>query len=283
VRSFCRWLLQKKRMHADPTAGLQRLREDEDRRRERRAMTDDEATALIAATLKSKRVYRGLAGEDRAVLYMLAQRTGLRRKELRSLVPSSFDLGSVPPIVKVDAAQSKRRQKGIIPLPSELARVMADYLVDREPGQRVWPGSWWRRAAEMLREDLAEAGIEPVDDQGRVLDFHGQRTTFITSLARAGVSPATAQRLPRHSDIKLTMGTYTRLDVQDLLSAVEKLPDLRPAAAPRGGDIPDERTTKKAATNTHRLAGLIRAWPDLPEHVRQVILALVSATHGRPE
>jgi hypothetical protein len=35
VRSFCRWLLSKRRMHDDPTAGLSKLNEDEDPRRER--------------------------------------------------------------------------------------------------------------------------------------------------------------------------------------------------------------------------------------------------------
>jgi len=282
VRSFCRWLLDKKRMHADPTSGLRRLREEEDRRLERRAMTDDEARALIAATLQSKRVYRRLNGEDRAVLYMLAQRTGLRRKELRSLVPASFDLECVPPIVKVHAAESKRRQKELLPLPSEVARVMADYLVDRDPRQRIWPGSWWRRAAEMLRDDLAEAGIDPVDDEGRVLDFHGQRTTFVTSLARAGVSPATAQRLARHSDVKLTMGTYTRLEVEDLLSAVEKLPDLRPRPKPTTNDgQPNHREVSDlAGAGDPRLGGVIRAWPNLPEQIRRAIVALIHSGTG---
>jgi hypothetical protein len=37
VRSFCRWLLHRMRMHDDPTHGLERLNEDEDPRIERRA------------------------------------------------------------------------------------------------------------------------------------------------------------------------------------------------------------------------------------------------------
>ena len=50
--------------------------------------------------------------------------------------------------------------------------------------------------AEMLRLDLADAKIEPEDAQGRVVDFHGQRTTFISALARAGVSPARPKSWP---------------------------------------------------------------------------------------
>lgn len=89
-----------------------------------------------------------------------------------------------------------------------------------------------------------------------MLDFHGQRTTFVTSLARAGVPPATAQRLARHSDMKLTMGTYTRLEVEDLLSAVEKLPDLRSGPAPEVGPTSDETTVENAEADDPRLGGL---------------------------
>ncbi len=41
VRAFCRWLVQRQRMHNDPTLGLQRLNEDEDPRVERRALTEE--------------------------------------------------------------------------------------------------------------------------------------------------------------------------------------------------------------------------------------------------
>jgi integrase len=74
----------------------------------------------------------------------------------------------------------------------------------------------------MLRIDLMNVGI-PSSDVGRVVDFHALRTTFITSLARAGVAPAMAQKLARHSDINLTLGTYTKLHLGELAHAVGKL------------------------------------------------------------
>jgi len=52
-----------------------------------------------------------------------------------------------------------------------------------------------------------------VDDRGRYADFHALRKAFITNLSRAGASPKTAQLLARHSDINLTMNTYTMLGV----------------------------------------------------------------------
>lgn len=209
------------------------------------------------------------------MMYTLAQRTGLRRKELRSLTPGSFELDSKPPTVQVEASNSKRRKKDLIPLPEEVAETLRDYLKDRPPDKRVWPGGWWRRSAEMLRVDLAIAKIEPKDAQGRVVDFHGQRTTFITALARAGVSPASAQKLARHSDINLTMGTYTRLQVTDLAGAVGKLAELRPSPPPAEKGREDEPQAEVVAPPDPKLAGVIAAWPNLPEHIHQAILALV--------
>ena len=76
----------------------------------------------------------------------------------------------------------------------------------------------------MLRVDLEEAGIDYKDESGMIVDSHALRTTFITNLSRAGVSPKMAQTLARHSDINLTMNTYTTLGVYDQSAAVESLP-----------------------------------------------------------
>jgi len=228
TRSFCRWLIRRKRMHDDPTAGLQRLNEDEDRRKERRALSDEEAQRLYAATYDSNRLVRRLSGPDRAMLYLLAQRTGLRRGELRSLTPNSFDFSAEPSYVTVRAARPKRRRQDMLPLSRDIAEALQEHLAGSLPNELVWPGSWWQISAKMLRQDLADAGIESVDNAGRIVDFHSLRTTFITSLARAGVMPATAQKLARHSDINLTIGTYTRLQMSELADAVGRLPKLAP-------------------------------------------------------
>jgi integrase len=72
--------------------------------------------------------------------------------------------------------------------------------------------------------DLAAARIAKRDAQGRTVDVHSLRHTFATLLARKGVSPSAAQKLMRHSDIRLTMNTYTHLDLADTASAVAALP-----------------------------------------------------------
>jgi len=139
---------------------------------------------------------------------------------------NSFDFSSTPATVTVEAANSKHRQIDILPLAAEVAAVVREFLVGREFDANVWPGAWWRRASQMLARDLAEAGIQNTDNEGRIVDFHALRTTFITGFARAGVQPAMAQKLASHSDINLTLGVYTQLDMCELADAVSRLPQV---------------------------------------------------------
>jgi integrase/recombinase XerC len=268
IRSFCRWLMKRERIHRDPTATFQPLNVEEDRRLERRALTDEEAAKLIKTTLASETVYRHLTGQERAHMYMLCQRTGLRRKELRSLTASSFDFSELPAIVTVQAAHSKRRRLDRLPLPEDIAVAMRRYLSGKPPGEAVWPGAWWRKSAEMLRRDLKAAGIAPKDASGRVVDFHGQRTTFITGLSRSGVAPAVAQKLARHSDIKLTMDVYTRLEMSELGDAVSKLPRL---ALSSPVSPPSEQNGDRAS----EIAELLERWDHLTAEIRSQVMQLI--------
>ena len=80
-------------------------------------------------------------------------------------------------------------------------------------------------AASRKRSDF----LEYEDDNNRFADFHSNRHMFITNLERAGVSPRTAQTLARHSDIRLTMGIYTHIELSDQAAAIRTLPGPRGA------------------------------------------------------
>ena len=75
-----------------------------------------------------------------------------------------------------------------------------------------------------MRLDLERAGIPYRDEEGLFADFHANRHTFISNLSRAGVSLATAQKLARHSDPKLTANRYTHLGLDVEARAIASLP-----------------------------------------------------------
>ncbi len=61
------------------------------------------------------------------------------------------------------------------------------------------------------------------NSKGLYADFHAMRHTFIANLCRANISPKTAQALARHSDIRLTMNTYSHVGQQEQAAAIGML------------------------------------------------------------
>ena len=184
-----------------------------------------------------------MAGPDREMLYRLAVETGLRAGELRSLTRSSFRLNGENSTVIVQAQYSKRRREDTLPLRPELAEALAAYLGLMAPAATVFTTMPHEtKVSTMFRADLQAAGIDYRDDAGRVVDFHSLRHTFISTLARGGVHPKTAQALARHSTITLTMDRYSHSLMEELEDALKVLPDLsatnRQTAIATGTDGP---------------------------------------------
>jgi integrase len=208
----------------------------------RRALTGAELAKLFKATEKSPKVVEGLTGRERAMLYRVAAGTGFRAQELASLRPSSFNL--TDNTVYLAAGASKNSEEVWQPIHPDLVKLLAKWL-PTDKDELLWPGKWYEQAAQMLGGnrhlkqqrrktkrgewkpakrtlhggDLEAAGIKRQTADG-VVDFHALRVTFITELARNGTNPAIAQKLARHSDIKLTMGVYTRFTSAEVASAV---------------------------------------------------------------
>ena len=216
AKAFAAWMVRHKRVADNPLSHLSADNCETDRRHRRRALSQAELERLVRAAASGPAA-EGVSGPDRATLYVLASYTGLRASELVSLTAGSFDLTAEPPTVTVEAASAKNRRRDTLPL-HPLAVDHVRPLLDRE-GAILPLGS-----AAMVRADLAAAGIPYADDAGRVFDFHALRGQFITNLARAGVPLATAQKLARHSDPKLTSNVYTHLSVHDEAGAVGSLP-----------------------------------------------------------
>lgn len=238
LRQFGRWLVAAGRAARNPFVGLHtNLNVQADRRHVRRALTHEESGKLLTNVRVSK-IRRGrMRGPDRYFVYALALGTGLRRNELGSLTPEAFDLDAMPPTVTVCGAYTKNRKQARLPLRRDLAEELRPWLAGKTAGQPLFPIKD-KQINLMIRADLAEAGI-PFEVAGRVVDFHALRVTFVTHLALAGVPLATAQKLARHSDPRLTANTYTFLGLADLSQAVESLPPLPPSAPDASSDGKD--------------------------------------------
>ncbi len=155
---------------------------------------------------------------------------------------SWFDLDSDLPAVTVAAAYSKRRRDDRQPLPPDLVPALRSWIAEKAPGRPLW-GHLTKHTADMIRHDLAAAGIAYRDDNGRVADFHSLRGTYISLIVSGGASVKTAQTLARHSTPSLTIGIYAKASVHDLAGAVESLPDVT-------GDRPRPEALALASTGT---------------------------------
>lgn len=249
VKQFCRWLVQNRRMSDNPLAHVSMNNAKGDRRHGRRKLTLAELHRLIAAASGSDDAYRGLCGTDRAMLYRLACLSGFRVSELASLTPTAFDLGNDPPTVTLAGENAKNGQTAVQPLPHDVARALQTYLAGKPHDAPVWPGTWTKRAATMIRRDLHAASIAYVVDgpDGPMhADFHGLRHSYIALLDQCGATLKEAMQLARHSDPKLTAAVYGRAQLHDLGAAVNRLPSLFP------GDSSEAQILR--ATGTDQLA-----------------------------
>jgi hypothetical protein len=131
-----------------------------------------------------------------------------------------------------------------------LVAILTDYLADEPAGEWLWPGSWGRRATEMLKIDLAAAKTLYVDASARYADFHAQRHTYITVAGR-NLPPQMAQMLARHNDYTTTRN-YPHLGAHDTAGAVAQLPPLLPRR--RRGPVAS-RDWKRGQTTQGREGG----------------------------
>lgn len=220
-KSFCVWLKKENRVGgANPMEYHKPIKQTEYRKK-RRALTFEEIGRLLEATEAAPERYH-MSGHERALAYRLTFETGLRANELRSLTISSFDFDIDPPAVHVDPADTKGKKPADLTF-VETATAMKEFLGGKEPHDSAFNIPHSKDTARMIRADLKAAQIPYKDDSGRDLDFHSLRHTFITNLALAGVHPAVAQKLARHSKIELTMKYYTHVLHESEVAAIKKL------------------------------------------------------------
>ena len=211
--AFVNWCVKTGRAETNPLSIVPKQDELSDRRRVRRALTDDELSRLLAEAQK-----RG-----RDAWYLAAAFAGLRKGDLERLIWADVNFKESTLTIR----EGKAKRVDVIPMHPQLADALQRRLQANPalPTTRVWSAS----VGNLTRQkDFKRAGIDFVDAQGRVVDLHALRATLATQLARASVTPQVAQRILRHSDYRTTLKHYTMLGLVDTAAAIAKLPFVKP-------------------------------------------------------
>jgi integrase len=176
-------------------------------------------------------------GRERSLIYKVLVFTGLRRGELAALEVRHLRLTGPRPEIKLPGSLTKNREEASLPIRADLVAELADWIRDtgRKGADHVFTVPV--ELVKILKRDLKLAGIDYRDENGRTLDVHSLRHTTATYLAKAKVSPRIAQKFMRHSDIKLTMQTYTDVNLLDESEALAALPQVLSSKDKRGTEI----------------------------------------------
>ena len=193
---------------------VSRLDESRDRRTVRRPLSDAEMA----------RLFNVAESRGRLAWYACAAYAGLRKGDLQRLVWSDVDFD----VNTITIREGKAHRTDIIPMHHDLAVILKarkDQALALSTA-KVFPQTVGNRTRQ---KDFMRAGIDLVDDQGRVADLHALRTTLGTNLARAGTAPQVAQKIMRHSSYQTTLNHYTILGLTDTAQAVDQLPTIQRA------------------------------------------------------
>ncbi len=211
--SFLNWMERVGRIKTNPLKHVPKVDERGQRRRVRRAFSDEELSKLVKGS------------GPRGIIYFTAARTGLRQEELRQLTWADLHLDADAPFVVVRAVVAKNKTEEQVCLVPEIVEALKEYRPVRfASGDLVFPNGIPR--ASRLKVDAERNQIAYRDESGRYADFHALRYTWATFLQRNNIPQRFAMKLMRHSDIKLTAKVYTdetRLPIYDAIKGLPRL------------------------------------------------------------
>ncbi len=239
LSSFVNWLLGAGRLAVNPLAHVAKVATKGAESRKRRAFTLDEVERL-----------RRVSGR-RAVVYVTAAFTGLRRGELQKLEWRDIELAAVNPLIRARASTTKNGKEALLPLHPNVVQLLQAFrpaAVRRD--DRVFKGLIPR--LPRFYADLKAAGIAPTDEQGRVADFHSLRNTFATILTLNGKPQREIMELMRHSDMRLTAKVYTDAGQLPLAQTVASLPGLP------GLEVPGQNTWQESVQNRQNVSSNVQ-------------------------
>jgi len=225
LKTFLNWSESDQRIIRNPIAKLEKPARDS----EKKGILEPEQFVHLIKTTSEKNILIGrTSGQERAVLYLLAGLTGIRRKELLNLTWDAINLSADSASVKVKASIAKNGKEAEQPVPAILVSVLTALKANVRPNadDRVFVSfGKWINTAELIRQDLTTAGLGLLDRDGNEIFFHSLRNSYISFLANSQTPAKIVQKLARHSDPRLTFNTYARTFEKAEQKAMNLLPD----------------------------------------------------------
>jgi len=278
LRQFGKWLVDVGRAGRNPFGMLKKtLLTQADQKRPARTLSIDQVRTLIASTAHAP-VWQGISGEERSLIYLLCNESGIRANEVRQLQVSDFDFDRAT--VTIRSAVAKNRKEAVLPIKQATAELIRQHVKDKLPNTTVFTIP--AKPHLMIKHDLESAEIPYKTDEGTA-HFHAQRHNFATALSVSSASVKTAQNLLRHGDPRLTLGVYTHGVPEHERAAIENLPDLiTPPSAEVQKAVKTGTDEIKYFANTlanivqenFELVKIIHAWPRLSDAVKEAVKAL---------
>jgi len=230
---------KRNRITFNPLRSLDLLPADEEKRRPRRALSDQEFAKL------------GATPEGRGLAYLIAGTTGLRFGEMMEIERRAIRLDGNDEKIVARAGTTKNRKEASLHLHADVAAQLRDFLAAQEigPDEKVFAPLFRKRS--QFKTDLEVAGIAALDTSGRVVDFHSLRHTLCTNLQRLGISQRLLMLLMRHSDRRLSDHIYTDTTQLPANEAVQRLTVARKTLS----QIPSQSLVPVGQTGSQRRMG----------------------------
>ena len=225
LKTFLNWAQLDQRINNNSLATLEKPARDSERKG---VLTPEQFIHLIKRTAEKNVLIGRTTGQERAMLYVLAGTTGLRRKELLNLSWDDINLSDGNAFVRVKASIAKNGKEAQQPIPRAMVALLQALKARIRPNDtdRVFVSfGRWINTAGLIRDDLTAAEISQKDRDGNEICFHSLRNSYISFLANSATPAKVIQKLARHSDPRLTFNTYARTFEDAEQKAISFLPD----------------------------------------------------------
>jgi integrase len=225
IKSFLNWAQLDQRIIRNPIDKIIKPARDS---KQKGILTAEQFITLVRGTFEKDVIIGRTSGTERAILYLLAGTTGIRKTELLSLIWSDIRLLPESPFICVRACIAKNHKEALQPLAPIAVGILQALKAHIRPTEndRIFPA--FKKSintADLIRSDLTAAAIPLIDREGNEIVFHSLRNSFITFLANSQTPAKVIQKMARHSDPRLTFNTYARVLPEAEQKAVTFLPN----------------------------------------------------------